>query len=161
MIICLKKIPDSKVHGANMGPTCVLSAPDRPHVGTMNLAIREMTSTTLTFQKMIVEGEKVFKYGEPTVEIEITESEEGYDNVPPKDYLKASVILLFVCFWVFPVGIMTLVQSLRTRDHVAGGDLEKARELSVSTYIWCIVTGILGGFTLLMMALVASIITYW
>ena len=23
--------PDSKVHGANMGPTWVLSAPDRPH----------------------------------------------------------------------------------------------------------------------------------
>ena len=25
--------PDSKVHGANMGPTWVLSAPDGPHVG--------------------------------------------------------------------------------------------------------------------------------
>ena len=33
--------PDSKVRGANMGPTWVLSAPDRPHVGPMNLAIRE------------------------------------------------------------------------------------------------------------------------
>ena len=33
--------PDSKVHGANMGPTWVLSAPDGPHVGPMNLAIRE------------------------------------------------------------------------------------------------------------------------
>ena len=33
--------PDSKVHGANMGPTWVLSAPDGPHVGLMNLAIRE------------------------------------------------------------------------------------------------------------------------
>ena len=32
--------PDSKVHGANMGPTLVLSAPDGPHVGPMNLAIR-------------------------------------------------------------------------------------------------------------------------
>ena len=29
--------PDSKVHGANMGPTWVLSAPDGPHVGPMNL----------------------------------------------------------------------------------------------------------------------------
>ena len=35
-------IPDSKVHGAIMGPTWVLSAPDEPHVGPMNLAIREM-----------------------------------------------------------------------------------------------------------------------
>ena len=33
--------PDSKVHGYNMGPTWVLSAPDGPHVGPMNLAIRE------------------------------------------------------------------------------------------------------------------------
>ena len=34
-------IPDSKVHGANMGPTWGLSAPDGPHVGPMNLAIRD------------------------------------------------------------------------------------------------------------------------
>ena len=34
------KDTDSKVHGANMGPTWVLSAPDGPHVGPMNLAIR-------------------------------------------------------------------------------------------------------------------------
>ena len=32
--------PDSKVHGANIGPTWVLSAPDGPHVGPMNFAIR-------------------------------------------------------------------------------------------------------------------------
>ena len=32
--------PDSKVHRANMGPTWVLSAPDGPHDGPMNLAIR-------------------------------------------------------------------------------------------------------------------------
>ena len=35
-----KTYPDSKVHGANMGPTWVLSAPDGPHDGPMNLAIR-------------------------------------------------------------------------------------------------------------------------
>ena len=35
-------IPDSKVHGANMGPTWVLSAPGEPHVGLMNLAIRDV-----------------------------------------------------------------------------------------------------------------------
>ena len=32
---------DSKMHGANMGPTWVLSAPDGPHIGPMNLAIRD------------------------------------------------------------------------------------------------------------------------
>ena len=36
--------PDSKVHGANMGPTWVLAAPDGPHVGPMNLAIRVFIS---------------------------------------------------------------------------------------------------------------------
>ena len=36
----IHKYPDSKFHGANMGPTSVLSAPDGPHIGPMNLAIR-------------------------------------------------------------------------------------------------------------------------
>ena len=46
IISCKKSIncdciyPDNKVHGTNMGPTWVLSAPDGPHVGPMNLAIR-------------------------------------------------------------------------------------------------------------------------
>ena len=31
--------PNSKVHGANMAPTWVLTAPDGVHVGHMNLAI--------------------------------------------------------------------------------------------------------------------------
>ena len=34
--------PDSKVHGANMGPTWVLAAPGGPHFGPMILAIREL-----------------------------------------------------------------------------------------------------------------------
>ena len=33
--------PYSKVYGANMGPISVLSAPDGPHVGPRNLAVRE------------------------------------------------------------------------------------------------------------------------
>ena len=35
-------IPNSKVHGANMGPTWGLSAPDGPHFGPMKLAIRDL-----------------------------------------------------------------------------------------------------------------------
>ena len=35
----IESYPDSKVHGANMGPTWVLPVPDGPHVGLMNLAI--------------------------------------------------------------------------------------------------------------------------
>ena len=32
-------LPDNKVHGANMGPSSVLSSADGPHVGPMNLTI--------------------------------------------------------------------------------------------------------------------------
>ena len=38
---CSKETLDSKDHGAIMGPTWVLSAPDEPHIGPMNLAIRD------------------------------------------------------------------------------------------------------------------------
>ena len=41
LFTAVTKRPDSKVHGANMGPTWVLSAPDVPHDDPMNLAIRE------------------------------------------------------------------------------------------------------------------------
>ena len=41
--------PDSKVHGDNMGPSWVLSAPDGPHVGPMNLTIRK--SSTLPIRQ--------------------------------------------------------------------------------------------------------------
>ena len=33
--------PYSKIHATNMGPTWVLSAPEGPHGGPMNLVIRE------------------------------------------------------------------------------------------------------------------------
>ena len=39
--------PDSKVHGTNMGLTWVLSAPDGPHVGPMNLAIRVTSNSSV------------------------------------------------------------------------------------------------------------------
>ena len=40
---CIKSIiPDSEVHGANIGTTWVLLAPDGPLVGPMNLAIRDV-----------------------------------------------------------------------------------------------------------------------
>ena len=33
----IRDLPDSKIHGANMGPTWVLSAPAGPHFGLMNM----------------------------------------------------------------------------------------------------------------------------
>ena len=46
--------PDSKVHGANMGPTWVLSAPVGPHVGPINLVIRDGIQTAGNVASQIV-----------------------------------------------------------------------------------------------------------
>ena len=57
MYVFRSDIPDSKVHGANMGPTWFLSAPDGPYVGPMNLAIRvgwPFNSSYLILHKMIL-----------------------------------------------------------------------------------------------------------
>ena len=40
------RIPDNKVHGAIMGPTWLMSAPDGPHVGPTNLDIRDYFTGT-------------------------------------------------------------------------------------------------------------------
>ena len=53
-------VPDSKVHGANMGPTWVLSAPDGPHVGPMNLAIRGKLSQNLAFFSQLLKDRNHF-----------------------------------------------------------------------------------------------------
>ena len=39
LLFCYCAYPDSKVHGANMGPTWVRQDPGGPHVGPMNFAI--------------------------------------------------------------------------------------------------------------------------
>ena len=44
--LCERDYLDSKVHGAYMRPTWVLSAQDGPHVGPMNLVIRVGTSAS-------------------------------------------------------------------------------------------------------------------
>ena len=51
-----KVIPDSKVPGANMGPTWVLSASDGSHAGPMNLAIRDVNWGIQFGPKMVMIG---------------------------------------------------------------------------------------------------------
>ena len=46
------RFPDSKVHGANMEPTWALSAPNGPHVGPMNLAIRVIVTKIFTIDSL-------------------------------------------------------------------------------------------------------------
>ena len=45
--------PDSKVQGVNMGTTWVLPAPDGPHVGPMNLSIRECLYVSLSIKELM------------------------------------------------------------------------------------------------------------
>ena len=45
---------DSKVHGANMEPTWILSAPDEPHIGPMNLAIKVYTFNLYIWDKKML-----------------------------------------------------------------------------------------------------------
>ena len=44
-----ERYPNSNVHGANMGPIWVLSAPDGPHVGPTNIAIRVPKTMGITW----------------------------------------------------------------------------------------------------------------
>ena len=41
--LCYNDTPDSKVHGANMGPIWGQQDPGGPHVGPMNFAIWDLT----------------------------------------------------------------------------------------------------------------------
>ena len=47
---CITKVafPDSKIHGANVGPTWGRQDPGGPHVGHMNLAIWVALTETMT-----------------------------------------------------------------------------------------------------------------
>ena len=51
-------IPDSKFHGAILGPTWVLLAPDGPHVGPMNFAIWDILHKIYTEKPVFVFLEK-------------------------------------------------------------------------------------------------------
>ena len=55
-VIRAKDYPDSKVHGANMESTWVLSAPVGPHVGPMNLSIRRALKYPET---VVMEGRRM------------------------------------------------------------------------------------------------------
>ena len=55
LMLLTGKFPDSKIHGANMGPTWVLSAPGGPHVRPINLVIK-----VLSLKEWRNSSEKVF-----------------------------------------------------------------------------------------------------
>ena len=58
---CPEQLPDSKVHGANLGPTWVLAAPDGPHVGPM-LALWTLLSGMLPMSRSGWCGHRYYKW---------------------------------------------------------------------------------------------------
>ena len=80
----LRHSPDSKVHGANMGPTWVLSASDGPHVGPMNLAIRVGCNRWVKYWPGsigCVRGFNITDWSDDWNYIELLHSPESIDNV--------------------------------------------------------------------------------
>ena len=85
-----KPCPDSKVQGANTGPTWVLSAPDGPHVGPMNLTIRVaavkateaivLTMSSWNIQRSAPERKSMHKI--PPICTEIPKSTCTYPLIP-------------------------------------------------------------------------------
>ena len=60
-----RRVPDSTVHGANMGPTWVLLTPDGPHDGPMNLAIKGwslLSFKPISHWMTLMEIQLLFKY---------------------------------------------------------------------------------------------------
>ena len=70
-----RRNPDSNVHGANMGPTWVLSTPDGPHVGPMNVAIREVMFMGGNFPSSVAAGN-----GAVTVCLNVDTDIDGWRN---------------------------------------------------------------------------------
>ena len=72
--------PDSKFHGANMGPTWVLSAPGGSNIGPMNLAIWEVNHFRAEFifenMKLV---DKMCKY--EWIRLVLWKMQSGHDSV--------------------------------------------------------------------------------
>ena len=63
--VCERNAPDSKVHWAKMEPTWVLSAPEGPHVGPMNFAIRGICEDEITCLFAHITDTSVYVYKQP------------------------------------------------------------------------------------------------
>ena len=82
-------IPDSKIHGAKMGPTWVLSAPDGPYVGNMNLTMRDVmwlpsvrTTPYFLYNCGLLTQATPFMTCNPSSMYGLTRADTGLTNVP-------------------------------------------------------------------------------
>ena len=84
-----RHIPDSKVHGANMGPPWVLSASDGPHVDPMNLAVGDDTIWSL------ITASNITRYCVHNT------SHEGISELKPQMLLHTCRLTMICLLWVF------------------------------------------------------------
>ena len=121
--------PDSKVHGANMGPTWVRQVPGGPHVGPMNFAIwvvtywisrpylRRHLLNMKVIQKILT---SIFFFCEIKDFLKGEIKERRYDNPHPilryydlfTGICVSSKCILFICRSSLPVDIMRYIISM-------------------------------------------------
>ena len=58
--ILINTFPDSKVHGACVGPTWDRQDPGGPHVGPVNLAITVLNNTLYLYTDYVTKGGKCY-----------------------------------------------------------------------------------------------------
>ena len=88
--------PDSKVHGANMGPTWVLSAQDGPHVDPMNLAVWDVTKYCV-----ILQTRRTYAVGNNNYVLMVIQNKTNqtkWNHVPSNFWYKTHQISKLKCF---------------------------------------------------------------
>ena len=114
MLYLARNSPVSKVHGANMGPTWVLSAPDWPHVCPMNLAIRVVWySVVVKITHILPVRRGLYKIGNISVFCRTTQS-TSHRLLPFHD------TFLVLCIWLFGFTKICMNNLLFRPGHVSG-----------------------------------------
>ena len=88
-----KDHPDSKVHGANMGPIWILSVPEGPHVGPLNLAIWAVSQELLKISIRKMSLKNTF------VKLHISQGPMSSKGSPSTVY-PIITLLCFVLLWL-------------------------------------------------------------
>ena len=105
-------IPDNKVHEANMGHTWVLSAPAGPHVGPMNLAIRDSISICVLMQCAFIKDQGAMTETIYYKGMDLVTSVHGIDYVRQIIHLPEEGFLLTVPFLTLSQPIWTHHQHI-------------------------------------------------
>ena len=143
-----KRLPDRKVHGVNMGPTWVLSAPGGSHVGHMNLAIWVSLVENIAMSSRHHGRSDMSERPLPSVEqivmISAVHRVDGLMSIPWRMWLYHVYfsytpmwpcrILLVFC-WFISQNCIYLVRPLSQESHSTTCDLERVHAMFSGLYI--------------------------